>query len=60
MRRIGMIFDHAARLSDESGGFDAVVYSMDAALYREHASTPLALIAEGPLLAVEADDLGRY
>ncbi len=39
MRRIGMNFDHALRLSDESGGFDAVVYSMDAAFYRERAST---------------------
>jgi RimJ/RimL family protein N-acetyltransferase len=40
MRRIGMIFDHAPRLSDEGGGFDAVVYSMDAAFYRRLASTP--------------------
>lgn len=39
MRRIGMSFDHAPRLSDESGEFDAVVYSMDAALYQEHAGT---------------------
>jgi RimJ/RimL family protein N-acetyltransferase len=38
MRQIGMRFNHAPRLSDESGEFEAVVYSMDAALYREHAS----------------------
>ncbi len=40
MRRIGMIFNHAPRLADEGGGFDAVVYSMDAAFYREHTSSP--------------------
>ncbi len=36
MRRLGMRFDHSPRLSDESGEFDAVIFSMDAALYDEH------------------------
>lgn len=44
MRRIGMCFDHAPRLRDEGGEFEAVVYSMDAARYQEHvrAAAPIS------------------
>lgn len=42
MRRIGLRFDHAPRLSDENGEFDAVVYSMDAALYQEQPRAQLS------------------
>lgn len=43
MRRIGLQFDHAPTLSDENGEFEAVVYSMDAALFRQNRQTDSTL-----------------
>lgn len=35
MQRIGLAFDHEARLSDENGAFDATIYAIDAAAWRD-------------------------
>ena len=37
MRRLGMVFDHAARIEDEGIVFDAVVYSITAERWRNRA-----------------------
>jgi RimJ/RimL family protein N-acetyltransferase len=36
MRRLGMVFDHAAKVEDEGVVFDAVVYSITADQWRTH------------------------